>query len=359
MPVELSIRRNSSGAAADMRDVPVRTDSLSVAVLIPCHNEAAAIAGVVAEFHRALPDAEIYVYDNNSRDETSLRAARAGAHVRRESMLGKGNVVRRMFADVEADIYVLVDGDGTYDASSAPEMIRMLLQNRLDMVNAARISTERAAYRRGHRTGNVLLSSFVAHIFGDRVTDMLSGYRVFTRRFVKSFPALSSGFEIETELTVHALELRVPLGEMEVPYHERAEGSDSKLRTYSDGLRILRTIVWLIKQERPLQFFSTAALILFVFGVALSIPVLIQYHLTGMVPRLPTAVLSMGIVLLSFLSLACGMILDSVALGRREAKRMVYLAMPFTYAEEPIASQACTSAESFSEAAFQPTADIL
>jgi hypothetical protein len=306
-----------------------RTEAATLAVLIPCHNEAAAVAGVVADFRHFLPDAAIYVYDNNSQDETGLQASQAGAHVRHEMLRGKGNVVRRMFSDIEADIYLLVDGDGTYDPASAPEMIRMLLQNRLDMVNGARVSSERGAYRRGHRAGNILLSGLVGWVFGDRVTDMLSGYRVFSRRFVKSFPALSSGFEIETELTVHALELRLPLGEMEVQYRERIVGGDSKLRTYSDGLRIMRTIVWLIKQERPLQFFSIAALALFVLGFTLSIPVLVQYHLTGMVPRLPTAILSTGIVLLSFLSLACGLILDSVALGRKEAKRMVYLSIPF------------------------------
>ncbi|HUY80403.1 MAG TPA: glycosyltransferase [Acidobacteriaceae bacterium] len=305
------------------------SDVLRLAVLIPCHNEGTSIASVVSDFRRYLPEAEIYVYDNNSNDDTGLLASGSGAHVRREVLQGKGHVVRRMFSDVDADIYVLVDGDGTYDAASAPGMIRMLLQNRLDMVNGARVNSDRGAYRRGHRTGNLVLSGVVARIFGGRITDMLSGYRVFSRRFVKSFPALSSGFEIETELTVHALELRVPLGEMPTPYRERAEGGASKLRTYSDGLRILRTIVWLIKQERPLQFFSIAFLMLFLLGVTLSIPVLLEYQRTGMVPRFPTAILSMGIVLLSFLSLACGLILDSVTLGRKEAKRMVYLSIPY------------------------------
>jgi glycosyltransferase involved in cell wall biosynthesis len=300
-----------------------------IAVLIPCHNEAVAIADVVAGFQHSLPDADIYVYDNNSSDETSSLASQAGAYVRREALLGKGNVVRRMFSDVEADLYVLVDGDGTYDPASAPKMVAMLLQNQFDMVNGARVSSDTAAYRLGHRTGNILLSGMVAWIFGDRITDMLSGYRVFSRRFVKSFPSLSSGFEIETELTVHALELRVPMDEIETPYSERAMGSASKLRTYSDGLRILRAIVWLIKQERPLQFFSVLAVILFLLGCVLILPVLVTYHQTGLVPRLPTAVLSMGMVLLSFLSLASGLILDSVALGRREAKRMVYLSIPF------------------------------
>lgn len=300
-----------------------------VAVLIPCHNEAASISGVVADFRRHLPKAEIYVYDNNSRDETARLASMAGAVVRSEPLQGKGNVVRRMFSDVEADVYVLVDGDATYDAASAPEMVRILLRDRLDMVNGARVSSEREAYRRGHRTGNLVLSGMVARIFGNRITDMLSGYRAFSRRFVKSFPALSSGFEIETELTVHALELRVPLAEVPTRYGERAVGAASKLRTYTDGLRILRTIVWLIKQERPLQVFSSASLLLFVSGIGLFIPVLLEYQRTGLVPRLPTAILSMGLVLLSFLLLGCGLILDSVALGRKEAKRMVYLSIPF------------------------------
>ena len=313
-----------------------------MAVLVPCHNEGASIVGVVSDFRRHLPNAEIYVYDNNSQDDTATLASGAGARLRREPLQGKGNVVRRMFSDVEADIYVLVDGDGTYDAASAPEMIRMLLQDRLDMVNGARVSNHKGAYRRGHRTGNIVLSGFVARIFGNRITDMLSGYRVFSRRFVKSFPALSSGFEIETELTVHALELRVPLGEVPTPYSERADGGVSKLRTYTDGLRILRTIVWLIKQERPLQFFSIASVLLFLSGIALFVPVLLEYERTGLVPRLPTAILSMGIVLLSFLSLACGLVLDSVALGRREAKRMVYLSIPFVpwTAEKPSDSTA-------------------
>lgn len=298
-------------------------------MLVPCHNEAASIAGVVSDFRRCLPAAEIYVYDNNSQDETASLASMAGAHVRREILQGKGNVVRRMFSDVEADLYVLVDGDGTYDAESAREMVQILQRDRLDMVNGARVSTIRDAYRRGHRTGNLVLNGMVARIFGNRITDMLSGYRVFSRRFVKSFPALSSGFEIETELTIHALDLRVPLAEVPTPYRERTAGGMSKLRTYTDGLRILRTIVWLIKQERPLQVFSIASLLLLLSGVAFFIPVWLEYARTGMVPRLPTAILSMGMVLLSFLFLGCGLILDSVALGRREAKRMVYLSIPF------------------------------
>jgi glycosyltransferase involved in cell wall biosynthesis len=298
-------------------------------VLIPCYNEAASIAGVVSGFRRSLPDAEIYVYDNDSQDETGSLASQAGAHVRKEMLRGKGNVVRRMFSDVEADIYVLVDGDGTYDSASAPKMICMLAQNRLDMVNGTRVSDHRAAYRAGHRTGNFLFSRIATVIFGGRIADMLSGYRVFSRRFVKSFPALSSGFEIETELTIHALDLKMPFGEMTIPYRERLDGSASKLRTYSDGLRILRTIVWLMKGNQPLLFFSIAAFVLCVLSIGLSIPVLVEYYKTGLVPRFPTAILSMGIMLLSFLSLMCGMILDSVASGRKEEKRMAYLSIPF------------------------------
>jgi glycosyltransferase involved in cell wall biosynthesis len=299
-----------------------------VAVLIPCYNESATIANVVEDFRLSLPKAEIYVYDNDSSDETSVLASQAGAYVRHESLKGKGNVVRRMFSDVEADIYVLVDGDGTYDAASAPDMVRMLLQNHLDMVTGKRVSIHQDAYRSGHRTGIILLTGIVARIFGNRVTDMLSGYRVFSRRFVKSFPALSSGFETETELTIHALELNLPVGEMETPYCERPAGSASKLRTYSDGLRILRTIVWLMKEERPLQFFSVISLVSFVLGCALSIPVFVEYSRTGLVPRFPTAILCMGMVLFSFTSLICGLILNSVALGRREVKRIAYLSIP-------------------------------
>lgn len=314
------------------------TGAPRIAVLIPCYNEAATIVRVVTDFRRTLPDAEIYVYDNGSQDETSALALQAGAHVRHEMLRGKGNVVRRMFSDVEADVYVLTDGDSTYDSTSAPSMICMLLQNRLDMVNGARVSTHQAAYRFGHRLGNILLSRTAAWIFGDRIADMLSGYRVFSRRFVKSFPALSSGFEIETELTIHALDLKMPLGEIEVSYFERVDGSASKLRTYSDGLRILRTIVRLMKEKRPLQFFFIVASVLFVLSILLSVPIFVEYYKTGLVPRFPTAILSMGIMLLSSLSLVCGLILDSVALGRKEAKRIAYLSIPFlnvTWPDEP------------------------
>jgi hypothetical protein len=237
-------------------------------------------------------------------------------------------VVRRMFADVEADIYVLVDGDGTYDASAAPAMVRMLIDERLDMVNGARVTDARAAYRRGHRFGNVMITGLVRSIFGAGVSDMLSGYRVFSRRFVKSFPALSAGFETETEFTVHALELNMPIAEVRTTYSERPEGSTSKLRTYSDGFRILRTIIVLAKEERPLQLFSLAGLVLMLLGVVLGLPVVMEFVRTGLVPRLPTAVLSMGLEVVAFLSFACGLILDSVTRGRREIKRLAYLAIP-------------------------------
>ncbi|MDE2005644.1 MAG: glycosyltransferase [Rhodospirillales bacterium] len=299
-----------------------------VAVLIPCYNEEAAIAGVVAGFRAVLPDAAVFVYDNNSRDGTAQAAASAGARVRRETLQGKGQVVRRMFADVEADIYVLVDGDGTYDAAAAPEMVRRLVAEGLDMVTGVRVDQVQAAYRRGHRLGNRVLTGMVRGVFGDRVSDMLSGYRVFSRRFVKSFPALAAGFEIETELTVHALELRMPLGEVETRYGARPEGSASKLRTYADGARILRTILVLVKEERPLQFFSLCGLGFLAFGLALGIPVVVTFFRTGLVPRLPTAVLASGLVLLAFIAFSLALILDAVTHGRRELKRLMYLAVP-------------------------------
>jgi glycosyltransferase involved in cell wall biosynthesis len=299
-----------------------------IAVLIPCYNEEVAIAEVVLSFRAALPDATVYVYDNNSTDGTVAAARGAGAVVRTERLQGKGHVIRRMFADVEADAYVLVDGDGTYSAASSRAMVRLLLQDGLDMVNGTRISDAQAAYRHGHRFGNTVLTGIVAWVFGNGVSDMLSGYRVFSRRFVKSFPALSSGFETETEFTVHALELHMPIGEVPTPYRERPAGSASKLRTYADGLRILRTIVILVKEERPLQFFASAAAVQMVLAFGLAVPVFADYISTGLVPRLPTAVLVTGIVLLAFLSLTCGMILDSVTRGRKELKRLSYLAVP-------------------------------
>ena len=299
-----------------------------LAVLIPCFNEEVAIAQVVESFRATMPDAIVYVYDNNSSDGTGHAAGAAGAIVRREPLQGKGNVVRRMFADVEADVYVLVDGDGTYDPASAPAMVDLLLAQSLDMVTGVRVTTEDAAYRPGHRLGNVVLTGLVGSIFGRGVSDMLSGYRAFSRRFVKSFPALASGFETETEFTVHALELRMPIAELPTSYRERPAGSASKLRTYTDGVRILRSIAMLVKEERPLQFFSVIGLVLFLAGIGLGVPIIAEFVRTGLVPRLPTAVLATGLVLLSFLSFTCGLILDSVSRGRRELKRLSYLAIP-------------------------------
>jgi glycosyltransferase involved in cell wall biosynthesis len=301
--------------------------SYQVAVLVPCYNEERAIAKVVADFRVALPDAAVYVYDNNSTDGTVEAARVAGAVVRRETYQGKGHVVRRMFNDVEADVYVLVDGDATYDAPSAPAMIARLLEERLDMVVAARIDQETAAYRRGHRAGNRLLTGFVAHMFGRSFTDILSGYRAFSRRFVKSFPILSGGFEIETELTVHALELELPVGEVATPYYSRPVGSVSKLSTYSDGFRILWTVLKLYRAERPLSLFGAFGLALAIMSIGLAIPIVITYVQEGLVPRLPTAVLSTGLMLLGFLSIACGLILDTVTRGRRELKLLAYLAL--------------------------------
>lgn len=299
-----------------------------VAVLVPCLNEEAAIGKVVADFRAALPNAVVFVYDNGSTDRTSEVARQAGAIVRKEPLKGKGNVMRRMFADIEADVYVLVDGDNTYHAPSAPALIQRLMEENLDMVNGAREEKSEQAYRAGHRFGNKVLTGLVAWFFGERFNDMLSGYRIMSRRFVKSFPALASGFEIETELTVHALQLRLPIAEVMTPYRERPPASSSKLRTIPDGIRIMRLIMRLVREERPLEFFSTIATILAVASIALGIPVFIQYLETGQVPRLPTAVLSMGLMLLSFLSLTCGLVLATVTRGRIEAKRLQYLNVP-------------------------------
>jgi len=302
--------------------------SLEIAVILPCYNEEAAIGAVVEAFRRELPQARIYVYDNNSKDRTSQVAAAAGAIVRSETLQGKGNVVRRMFADVDADVYLMCDGDITYDAASAPALIAKLVDENLDMVVGCRIDSEAAAYRAGHRFGNALFTGFVANLFGNRFTDILSGYRAFSRRYVKSFPALSNGFEIETELTVHALQLRMPIGELDTPYGARLEGSNSKLSTYRDGFRILMMITKLFKNERPLFFFTIIFALLAVLALGLSFPVLLTYLETGLVPRLPTAVLAASTMLLGFLALTCGLILDTVTHGRREMKRLAYLTVP-------------------------------
>jgi len=297
-------------------------------VLIPCYNEVVAIQETVAGFRKALPEATVYVYDNNSKDQTSARAREAGAVVRVEKLQGKGNVVRRMFSDVEADVYIMTDGDATYDPIPAREMIALVLEQNIDMVVGRRVHTESEAYRAGHVLGNKLLTGFLARLFGQRFTDILSGYRVFSRRFVKSFPALSAGFETETELTVHALTLNMPIAEVDTAYFSRPTGSTSKLNTYRDGFRILMVMLELFKNERPLAFFGLAGVALAVFSIALSIPVFITFLQTGLVPRFPTAILSASVMLLAFLSVVCGLVLDTVTRGRREIKRLSYLQIP-------------------------------
>ncbi len=296
-----------------------------IAIILPCYNEAAAIAQTVAGFAAALPGATVYVYDNNSSDDTVAVARAAGAIVRSETMQGKGNVVRRMFADIEADIYVMADGDATYEAAAAPQLVAQLIENSLDMVVGARKSEVEAAYRRGHRLGNRLLTGMLASIFGRTFTDILSGYRVFSRRFVKSFPVLSQGFEIETEISVHALELRMPVAEVVTAYAARPEGSVSKLSTYRDGWRILNTILTLFRYERPMLFFGAIAGLFAALAVGISIPLLITYFETGLVPRFPTAILATGLMILSALNGMCGLILDTVVRGRQEVRRLAYL----------------------------------
>ena len=299
-----------------------------IAVLLPCYNEAAAIAQTVAGFRAALPDAAIYVYDNNSIDDTVAVARAAGAIVRTERMQGKGNVVRRMFADVDADIYVMADGDATYDPAAAPAMVARLCEDGLDMVVGTRVHEAADAYRRGHVLGNRAMTALLARLFGRSFTDIFSGYRVFSRRFVKSFPVLSSGFEIETEMSVHALELKMPVGELETRYFARIEGSSSKLNTYRDGARIARTIAMLYRIEKPLLFFGALAGLFAGLAVVLTVPLAITYFETGLVPRFPTAILATGLSVIAFLNLFAGLILDTVVRGRREVRRLAYLAVP-------------------------------
>ncbi len=298
-----------------------------LAVLIPCRDEGLTIARVVEQFQEKLPEADIYVYDNRSTDDTVAQAKEAGAIVRYEPLPGKGNVVRRMFADIDADIYILVDGDNTYEVDAIHHLIDKLLNNNLDMVVGARRSAaqDKQAYRLGHRSGNLFLTGVVKLLFGAQLKDMLSGYRVFSRRFVKSFPALSSGFEIETELTVHTLELKLPFAEDYTLYGSRPPGSESKLKTLTDGWRVLGTAVLLFKEVRPFLFFSIISVFLAMVSLSLSMPIFTTYLSTGLVPRFPTAILAASIMLLAFLSFTCGLILDSVARGRREVKRMSYL----------------------------------
>ncbi|MEI9996875.1 MAG: glycosyltransferase family 2 protein [Rhizomicrobium sp.] len=298
-----------------------------IAVLLPCYNEEAAIGKTVRDFRTALPAADIFVYDNNSKDRTAEVAREAGAIVRNEPRQGKGNVMRRMFADVEADIYVLADGDDTYDATQAPALIAKLTSEELDLVTGRRVHTEAAAYRAGHVLGNRMLTGLTALMFGIELKDMLSGYRIMSRRFVKSFPFTAEGFGIETELTVHAVRLLMPMAEVDTAYKERPAGSASKLNTYRDGFRILFTIAKLIREERPLFFFSAIAALLAVISVALGWSLLVEYYHTGLVPRLPTALLATGLIIIAFLSLMSGLILDTVTRGRWEAKRMAYLSL--------------------------------
>ncbi len=301
---------------------------MKIAVLLPCYNEETAIVQTVAGFRAALPDAMIYVYDNNSSDRTVDVARAAGAVVRTERMQGKGNVVRRMFADIDADVYVMADGDATYEAAAAPTLVARLVDEKLDMVVGARKSEIDDAYRRGHRLGNKMLTGMLTQVFGRSFTDILSGYRVFSRRFVKSFPVLSAGFEIETEISVHALELKMPTAEVVTAYAARPEGSVSKLSTYSDGWRILRTIAMLARFERPLAFFGFSGLVFAMMAIFLSIPLVLTYLQTGQVPRFPTAILATGLMILAFLNFFAGLILDTVVRGRREVRRLAYLQYP-------------------------------
>lgn len=313
---------------ADRSIAPIAGRQPSIAVILPCYNEEAGIARTVADFRAALPTATIYVYDNNSSDRTAAVADAAGAIVRRERMQGKGHVVRRMFADVDADIYVMADGDETYDAGAAPELVQKLIDEQLDMVVGARRTEVDAAYRSGHKLGNKVLTGILAKLFGRSFNDILSGYRVFSRRFVKSFPVLSQGFEIETEISVHALELKMPVAEIVTDYGARPEGSTSKLSTYRDGWRILNTMMTLFRMERPVLFFGVIAALLTAISIILAVPLAITYAETGLVPRMPTAILCTGLVILATLSFFAGLILDTVVRGRRELRRLAYLTFP-------------------------------
>jgi hypothetical protein len=313
------------GFEASMRDAVRRP---RIAVLLPCYNEALAIRAVIERFRRALPDAEIYVFDNNSNDGSGAIAREAGAIVRRETRQGKGFVVRRMFADIDADIYVMCDADETYEAEAAPLMVKKLVDEGLDMVVGSRSDAAAGAYRPAHKFGNWMLTSLVRSTFGRGFNDMLSGYRVFSRRFVKSFPVMAQGFEIETELTIHALQLEMPTAEVPTRFSERLEGSQSKLSTISDGLRILTTISVLLRMERPFQFFGLIAIALAATSLGFGVPVIADFIATGLVPRLPSAVLAAGTMILASLSLCCALILDTVTRGRKEAKRLRYLALP-------------------------------
>jgi len=299
-----------------------------IAVLLPCYNEEAAIANTVAGFRSALPGATVYAYDNNSSDRTAELARAAGAVVRTERQQGKGHVVRRMFADIDADVYVMADGDLTYDPKAAPAMVEMLLAEELDMVVGTRKHEAKSAYRGGHVLGNKLFTGLLSGLFGRSFSDIFSGYRVFSRRFVKSFPVLSSGFEIETEMSVHALELRMPVGEVETVYGARPDGSESKLSTFGDGWRILKTIATLYRVERPVLFYGSIGALLLAAAIVLAIPLVVTYLNTGLVPRFPTAILVTGMTVIAVLCFFAGLILDTVTRGRREVRRLAYLALP-------------------------------
>jgi glycosyltransferase involved in cell wall biosynthesis len=322
------IERMTTGVDTTCSGAEATARQHEIAILVPCFNEEFTVGQTVSAFREALPLATIYVYDNNSTDRTIEVARAAGAVVRSEPRQGKGNVVRRMFADIDADVFVLVDGDATYEARAAPRMVRRAVDENLDFVNGARVSHSVEAYRRGHRFGNYVLTAIVRSLFGKQFTDMLSGYKVFSRRYVKSFPAMSRGFEIETELTVHALELRMPSAEEFTVYGERPSGSVSKLSTFRDGTRILRLIFDLVRNERPLEFFGLVGVALILVAVALAVPLVETYFETGLVPRLPTAVLSVGLIIVGFLSFLAGLILDVVATMRSEMKRLAYLSYP-------------------------------
>ena len=310
----------------------ISLDTYRLAVLVPCYNEALTITQVVKTFKTALPAADVYVYDNRSTDDTAIYAQAAGAIVRHETQPGKGNVVRRMFADIDADIYIMVDGDNTYEAAAAERLVKRLIHEQLDMVVGTRqpVLENKAAYRPGHRGGNLFLTGVVQCLFGRSLKDMLSGYRVMSRRFVKSFPALSNGFETETELTIHALELKIPFVEEPTLFASRPDGSESKLKTFSDGWRILGTALLLFKEIHPFLFFGIHFVSLSAIAFLLGLPLVKTYWETGLVPRFPTAILAASTMLLAFLSLTCGLVLDSVARGRREIKRMKYLSYPST-----------------------------
>lgn len=320
--------QESVSASTPAMPVTQAFQSLNIAVVLPCYNEGLAIRGVVKKFQQVLPGAQIYVFDNRSTDNTASEARAAGAFVRHEPWPGKGNVVRRMFADIDADIYLMADGDGTYDADVAPAMIARLVNEHLDMVVGTRENVYENAHRAGHGFGNRLFNTLYRRLFGRLFTDIFSGYRVFSRRFVKTFPAVSAGFEIETEMSVHASQLRMPIVEMPTAYGKRLEGSASKLNTIRDGIRILMTFMLLLKEVRPAQFYGSIALFFMFVSIALGIPLLDTYVETGKVPRFPTAILATGLMLLAGISLMCGLILDSVARGRLEQKRIQYLLVP-------------------------------